>query len=81
MTNQEDINHSRRAIDSILVARFERFESKFDAFVDCYNKEMRLFEARLTKLETFATVRGMLGGALTALLTAIAGAVVWLWRS
>lgn len=61
--------YARRQLDEILIRQLQRIEDKLDNF-----------ENRVTKLETYATVRGMVGGAITTALTAIAGAIIWLLK-
>lgn len=77
MTPPPPENGSRRAIDGILLNRLDRFEQKLDAYI----KET---EHRMTKLETktslTAKVHGAIAGAISALLTATAGALMWLWK-
>jgi len=76
MTPPPDTNGSRRSIDAILLRELDRLEGRFDRL----DGKLDELGNRVTRLETKATIRGMLGGALTTIITAVAGVLVWLWK-
>ena len=72
----EPQNGSRRYIDAIILDELKSLKIKLDAL---HTMQLNV-EHRITKLETHATIRGMLGGAITTAITVVAGVLVWLWQ-
>ena len=64
-----DPNGSRRQIDGILLSEMRELRT-----------EVRDLRDRMIKLETHATMRGALGGAVTSLIGAVAFALFWVFR-
>ena len=61
---------------TLIVSRLDRIETKVDGVLDDLHTMDKTHTERLSVIETKASLRGAVSGAIVALLTSLAGAVV-----